>query len=254
MNWKIDLNCDMGESHESKSVEHEKDLFPFITSCNIACGFHAGDPLHIKKTIALAIEHDVQIGAHPSYPDRENFGRLPYEISTEELQACIEYQVGALKSLLEAQGAKLKYVKPHGALYNKMAVDKDEALAVIKGIQRIDPTLSLMGLAASPLEDWAKELGITFIAEAFMDRSYQANGQLTPRSQKGAVLHDEEDYLKQVLEIIKEGKITAITGEELSCNAVTLCVHGDNPSALQILKNLHATFQENNIEAKAFSC
>ena len=254
MNWKIDLNCDMGESHEDKSVEHEKDIFPYITSCNIACGFHAGDPLHIKKTIALAIQHNVQIGAHPSYPDRANFGRKAMNLSADELQACIEYQVGALKALVQAQNSKLKYVKPHGALYNKMAVNKDEATAVIKAIQSIDPSLALMGLAGSDLESWAKKFGIRFIAEAFMDRSYQSNGQLTPRSEEGAVLHEAKDYLNQTLSIIQKGEITAKSGELISLKAQSLCVHGDNPSAIEILETLKQAFAENGIKKQAFKC
>jgi UPF0271 protein len=233
----MDINCDVGESYGHFKIGQDEALFPYINSCNIACGFHAGDPLTIQKTIEAALKHKLKIGAHPSYPDLVGFGRRKMTLSKEELIASILYQVGALKSMVESFGGRLNYVKPHGALYNTMAQNETEAFAVIEAIQLLDDNLALMGLANSPLEQWANQKGIRFIPEAFADRGYTINGQLMARNKEGALLIKPIDVLEQVTYIIKEKRVKTKEGF-LSIDAQSICIHGDNPRALDILKCL----------------
>ncbi len=252
MSMSIDINCDLGESYGNFKVGNDDAVFPYLSSCNIACGFHGGDPLHMKNTITKAIKYGVQIGAHPSYPDRLGFGRNKMNIAGNELQAIIEYQVAALQSMTESQGAPVKYVKPHGALYNSISNDIEEAKYVIAGILAIDPSLKIMGLAGSALETYAIDQGIDFIAEAFADRRYEDDGSLRSRRKEGAVIHSPVDASLQVLSLAKENKLTAFSGKELSVTAESICIHGDNQSAVEILKAIHETLSLNNIQIAKF--
>jgi len=239
---KIDINCDMGESYGQFKIGNDRAIFPYISSCNIACGFHGGDPLHIEQTIKGALEHKLRIGAHPSYPDLVGFGRRKMTIATTELKAIIKYQVAALKGMVESLGGQLSYVKPHGALYNEMAKNRVEAIAVIDAILAIDPSLSLMGLAGSHLIEIAKEKDINLIEEAFGDRRYQSNGELMPRSKKGAVLHKPEEAVQQILSIMNDQKVESADGLSIPIHAQSICIHGDNPAAVNILKQLKASY------------
>ncbi len=245
---QIDINCDMGESYGRYQIGNDGALMPYISSSNIACGFHGGDPLHIEQTIQLAVAHGVRIGAHPGYPDLAGFGRRRMDIPANELRAIVKYQVAALQSLTKACGGRLLYVKPHGALYNAAASSEMVTDAIMQAVQEIDPALYLMGLAGSLVEEMAAERGIPFIAEAFADRRYEANGQLMSRSKEGAVLHEPAEVVKQVLKLILEQEVLAADGTSVKVQAQSICIHGDNPSAVAILQALDKAFQEHGIE------
>jgi UPF0271 protein len=250
---QIDINCDMGESYGNFSVGNDKAIFPHITSTNIACGMHAGDPYHIQKTIEMAIAQGVQIGAHPGYPDLQGFGRRVISMSVEELSASIKYQIAALKGMVKSAGGQLKYVKPHGALYNEMAKNETEAATVVKAIKSIDPTLMIMGLAGSHVKGIVEAEGMTFIAEAFGDRRYEADGKLMSRAKENSVIHNAEEAANQVLSVVRNGYTQTLNGEKVELQAQSFCIHGDNPHAVEILKAIKLGLEENGITQKAFS-
>lgn len=250
---QIDINCDMGESYGRFKVGNDEEVFPYISSCNIACGFHGGDPLHIERTISKALQHGVQIGAHPSYPDLAGFGRRKMQLPREELKAIIKYQVAALKGMAESLGGRLAYVKPHGALYNTAADDESESTTIIRAIREIDPQLALMGLAGSTTERVAAREGITFIAEAFADRKYEANGRLMSRSKAGSVISDPEAAVAQVLSIILEQRVVSADGTSVPIRAESICIHGDSPAAVDILRTIDAALKEKGILKRSFA-
>jgi len=243
----MDLNCDMGESYGNYSVGQDELLMPYITSCNIACGFHGGDPYHIERTIDLALEHNLRIGAHPSYPDRQGFGRRKMVIPPYELSSLIKYQVGAIKSMVESKGGQLSYVKPHGALYNSIAHDLDEAKTVIHAIQEIDTTLQLMLLAGSPAVSLAQGLGAQVIEEAFADRLYESNIRLMSRSVSGSVIIDPDQALEQVLSITERHQIVCADSTVQSLMAKSICIHGDNPHAVDIARRISQELSSRNL-------
>ena len=234
----IDLNCDMGESFGAYAVGNDDAIFPLITSCNIACGFHGGDPLHIENTIKGALAHGVRIGAHPGYPDLQGFGRRYMRLQENELQAALRYQIAALKGMTECLGGQLAYVKPHGALYNTAAEDEREARIIAETIRDFGAGLALMGLAGSIMETQARKANIPFIAEAFADRRYGDNGKLLPRTVPGSVIHDPEAAAEQAWSIATKKGVYSNTGAWLPIDAQSLCVHGDNPKAVEILRAL----------------
>ena len=248
----VDINCDMGESFGNYIVGNDAAIFPYITSCNIACGAHAGDPYHIEKTIDLAITHGVQIGAHPGYPDLQGFGRRVIAMPKEELSASIKFQVAALKGLVESKGHSLAYVKPHGALYNQMARNKETARWVIQAIKSIDRNLKIMGLAGSHIKDIAQEEDLVFVAEAFADRQYELNGELRSRNLENAVLTDTYKAADQILSIALHRKARTLNGQEVSIEAQSFCIHGDNPKAVDILKHITHILKENGINKMHF--
>ena len=243
----IDINCDMGESYGNYSIGHDVDIFPYITSCNIACGYHAGDPLNMELTIRRALEHGVQIGAHPGYPDLQGFGRRAMKIKSEDLKAMIKYQIAALKGMVESHGGVMKYVKPHGALYNASAGDVVIAAPVIQALREIDPTLMLMGLAGSQIEHWALEAGISFIPEAFADRRYEDDGSLRSRSLDGAVIQNPLKAAEQVLSLARDGQVRSFGDNQVSIKARSICIHGDNPQAVEILSAIDLVLEQNDI-------
>lgn len=249
----IDINCDMGESHGNFKAGRDTEIFPHITSSNIACGMHAGDPYHIERTIDLALQYGVQIGAHPGYPDLQGFGRRVIPMKRAELKAYVKYQVAALKGMVESAGGVLAYVKPHGALYNEMAANESEAETVIAGIKAIDPELMVMGLAGSHVERIAGEAGMAFVAEAFADRRYEANGKLRSRLKDQAVFDNAEEAARQVVSITLEGHTQTLDGEQVNIQAGSFCIHGDNPAAIDILENITARLAEHGIRKQAFS-
>jgi 5-oxoprolinase (ATP-hydrolysing) subunit A len=230
---EILLNCDLGEG-----MENDAEIMPYIDQANIACGFHAGDPLQISKTIELAIENNVTIGAHPSYPDRENFGRQSMVLEADELFASLLYQISALDGMAQSRGASVSYVKPHGALYNDMMSNGEIRTTVMRAIGSYHHPLSLM-LQATP--EWKQHTeegdaqNVTLQFEAFADRRYLQNGALQPRSEPGSVL-EEDEALVQVERLLESGEVDSTDGGLLKLNADTLCVHGDNPSALIAIK------------------
>lgn len=230
----------MGESFGSFIKGNDQAIFPYIHACNIACGFHGGDPWHIEQTIKTAIQHQLTLGAHPSYPDLAGFGRRPMALSSEELYTVIKYQIAALKGMVESHQQQLVYVKPHGALYNEMAKNHDKAIPVIQAIKAIDSTLALMGLANSPLEDWAVTAGVTFISEAFIDRAYTSTGQLVSRKEPNAVIHDPVQAWEQLQSIFYHQTVQSNTGTSVHIKADSFCIHGDNPNAVAILSYIHS--------------
>jgi UPF0271 protein len=249
----IDINCDMGESSKNFFIADDDGIFPFITSCNIACGLHAGDPYHIKKTIEKALLHGVQIGAHPGYPDLKGFGRRVLTMSQEELLASVLYQVSALQGMVESMGGKLDYVKPHGALYNEMAKNKTIATTVVKAIKTINPKLAIMGLAGSHLKRIVEAEGMRFVAEAFADRRYEASGHLMSRKEDHAVIDSPSEAAEQVISIIKNGYATTLSDEKVAIETQSFCIHGDNPKAVEVLYAIDTALAHNAIRKKAFS-
>jgi UPF0271 protein len=248
MQHAIDINADLGESTKARRLEQEVDIFPYLSSCNIACGFHGGDPVFIERAIVQALQHGLRIGAHPSYPDRTNFGRHPMDIPAEELKAVLRYQVSALKGMVESLGGALSYVKPHGALYHTLCQNEGQAQLAVSVLQSVAPQLQVMGLPGSALARAAQSAGLGFIREGFADRRYGADGQLLSRKEPGAVLHDPAEVVSQVRQILMEGMVTTCSGSCLPLQVDSLCIHGDNPMAVPILKALDHFFQQSGIQ------
>ncbi|WP_413700640.1 5-oxoprolinase subunit PxpA [Psychromonas sp. KJ10-10] len=235
------INCDMGESYGIWEIGQDKKIMPFIDMANIACGMHASDPGVMLKTVRYAKEHGVQIGAHPGYPDLQGFGRRFIEMPTEELKAYVIYQLGALSGICQSEDVAISYVKPHGALYNAMMKSDDIYISLLEAIASYDINLPLMIMAVPDHLHYttlAEQYGVKLIFEAFVDRSYLANGRLTPRSQPGALHDDLEVICTQAMKLISDYSITSIEGTEVKIKADTLCIHGDGKLAADIAKNL----------------
>lgn len=248
---KIDINSDLGESFGSFKMGNDAEVMKYITSANIACGFHAGDPIVMEKTIKLALENNVAIGAHPGYPDLMGFGRRKMNLSVEEVKAYVFYQVGALKAMAEALGGKLQHVKAHGALYNEAAVNESVAKAIAEAVLQLDSEIIFVGLAHSVMLEIAKKLGLQTASEVFADRAYTASGTLVPRSEPNAVIHDSEVCNQRVLQMIHNQTVRTIDGSEIHIKADTICIHGDNPAALELASSLRNHLEKNSIEIQA---
>lgn len=251
MSQKIDLNCDMGESFGAWRMGNDAALMDYVSSVNIACGFHAGDAGVIRKTIEIAIEKNVAIGAHPSFPDLQGFGRREMKMSSEEVFDIVLYQISAIKGICESLGAKLHHVKPHGALYNQAAKDKSLAEAIAKAVKSLDKNLILYGLSQGFLISEAEKIDLKTASEVFADRTYQTDGSLTPRSESNALIKDSERAAAQVLQMISEQTVTATSGEQVSIKADTICIHGDGENALEFAKTINEKLRENRIEISA---
>jgi len=234
----IDLNCDMGESFGAWRMGNDADLMNYVSSINISCGFHAGDASVMHETVEAAIEKGVAIGAHPSFPDLQGFGRRAMSLSEPEIFDVVLYQVSALKGICEALGARLHHVKPHGALYNQAAKDKKIARAIAKAMKAIDENLVFYGLSGSFLISEAEALGLKTASEVFADRTYQPDGNLTPRTEPNALIKDTEKAISQVLQMVKEKTVTTLSGEKISIKAETVCIHGDGENALEFAKEI----------------
>lgn len=243
----IDLNSDVGESYGRYILGDETNLFPLITSANIACGFHAGDPLVILKTIQQAITNHVAIGAHPGYPDLQGFGRRYMDLSSDELEALVLYQISAVAGIARACGGKLIHVKPHGALYNVAAGNRDTARAIARAICRYDEGLILVGMAGSEIIAAGKEFGLRVANEGFPDRLYLADGTLAPRKMAGSVLDDEEAVSQRALKMVMEGICMEKEGKIERVVIDTLCIHGDNPSATKLAGSIRRLFEQEQI-------
>lgn len=230
----IDLNSDLGEGYGPWTMGDDAAMLDIVSSANIACGFHAGDPAGLLSVLRQAAARGVAVGAHVSYPDRVGFGRRTMDVAPDDLTADVIYQIGALQGLARAAGTRVSYVKPHGALYNTIAGDARKADAVIAGVMAADPSLVLMGLAGAPVLDRARAAGLTVVAEAFADRAYTAGGALVSRRQKGAVLHDPDLIAARMLRLATEGVLEAEDGSTLRLEADSICVHGDSPGAVAI--------------------
>jgi UPF0271 protein len=250
--FSIDLNCDMGESFGAWRMGSDVELMSYVSSVNIACGFHAGDATTIRKTVEAAIEKKVAaIGAHPSFPDLQGFGRREMKLAAGEIFDLVLYQVAAVKGVCEALGARLHHVKPHGALYNQAAKDAQLARAVAEAARAIDENLIFYGLSGSFLISEAEKIGLKTASEVFADRTYQPDGSLTPRSQPDALIHDAEKAAAQVLQMIRTQTVTATNGEPISIKAETVCLHGDGANALEFAKTINAKLAENGISIKS---
>jgi 5-oxoprolinase (ATP-hydrolysing) subunit A len=237
----IKLNCDAGESFGSWKMGLDEAIMPYVDMANFACGFHAGDPLIMDRSIKLALKHGVSIGAHPAYPDLMGFGRRSMVCSLDEVESMVIYQIGALQGFATANGATLSYVKPHGGLYNDMMKDERIFKAVATAVARVNPKLKLMILSmvdTSKYEAIAKALGLELLYEVFADRAYDDNGLLVPRTQKGAVLHDVQAVIERLKLLQKEGLLETISGKRIALRADTLCVHGDNEEAVLLVETL----------------
>jgi 5-oxoprolinase (ATP-hydrolysing) subunit A len=238
---RFDFNCDMGESFGAWAMGLDAQVIPHVTSANIACGFHAGDPATMRATVRLAEAHGVGIGAHPGFPDLRGFGRRNLNASPDEVRDDLVYQVGALQAFTRAK--KLQHVKPHGALYNMAVPGGGLARAIGEAVLEVDPDMILVVLAGSPWAEQAERMGLRVAREAFADRALKADGTLVPRSQPGAVVHDTQAVIDRSLRLALEGKVVAITGETIDIQAETLCLHGDTPDAVRLAASLRAALE-----------
>lgn len=249
----IDINSDLGESFGAWSMGDDDAMLDIVTSANVACGFHAGDPAGILCTLKAAAARQVSIGAHVSYPDKVGFGRRNMDVASDELTADVIYQIGALQGLAQAAGTRVSYVKPHGALYNTIAHDRRQGLAVIAAIRAVDPGLVLVALAGSSLIELAREEGLTCVAEAFADRAYTPEGTLVSRREPGAVLHDPQLIGQRMLRLVEEGTLEAIDGSITRIQADSICVHGDSPAAVAMARELRRVLEQANMQLQPFA-
>lgn len=247
----IDLNCDMGEAFGNYPMPNDDILLDHITSANIACGFHAGDPEVMQHTVAMAIKKGVAIGAHPGLPDLQGFGRREMKITANEAYQMTVYQIGALYGFVKAAGGKLHHVKAHGALYNMAAKDTALAKAIVEAVHDFDPSLILYGLAGSQMIDAAKKIGLATASEVFADRTYQDDGSLTPRSQTNAMITNEQQSIAQVLQMVQHQQVQSISQKNIPLKAETLCLHGDGAHAVEFAKLINQKLKAEGITIKA---
>jgi len=246
----IDLNCDMGESFGVYTLGMDDEAIRFVTSANVACGFHAGDARVMDRTVRMAKEQGVAVGAHPGYPDLAGFGRRRMECTPEEIRNYVIYQVGALQAFCRAHGVALQHVKPHGSLYNESVGNESLLRALVEAVARVDRNLfylALGGVQAPLVKRIAGEAGLRVALEAFPDRAYTPDGRLAPRTMPGAVIEDPEVAAQRALLMAKEGKIVATDGTVLEMEIHTLCVHGDNPAAVDLAKRIRAVIEAEGI-------
>jgi UPF0271 protein len=244
----IDLNCDMGEG-----AGEDEGIVPLVSSINVACGFHAGDPATIRATIRLAARHGVAVGAHPSYPDREGFGRAPMARSPEEVRDDVLYQVAAVRAFCAAEGVPLVHVKPHGALYNTAAQDPMLAAAICEAVRQVDPGLVIVCLAGSPMAGVVRSLGMRCAEEAFADRGYTPGGTLVPRGRPGALVEDPGAVAERVAAMARERRVTSVAGTPVTVAADTICLHGDTPGAAALAAAIRARLTRDGIEVRALA-
>ncbi len=246
--FAVDLNCDVGESFGSYKIGLDEEVISYISSANIACGFHGSDPMVMGRTVELANKFGVSIGAHPGLPDLVGFGRRNMDISPKEAKAMVQYQIGALQAFCKAKGTKMTHVKPHGALYNMAGKDLKIALGICEGIYEVDPSLILLALSNSKMIEAAKHYGLKVAREAFADRNYEEDGSLVSRNKKEAIIVDEDIAIKRVIRMIKENKVKTITGIDIPITVDSICVHGDGIKALEFVKKINLSFKEENIK------
>jgi len=244
----VDLNCDMGESFGNYKIGQDDEVIKYITSSNIACGFHAGDPNVMRYTVKLAKKNNVSIGAHPGFPDLQGFGRRKMDISPEEIKNLITYQIGALQAIAKTEGMSLQHVKPHGALYNIIENDKKLGQAVAEAVFKIDKNLILVGLANSEIIDIALKLGLKVAREGFADRVYNSDGTLVKRSIPGSVISDPDLIAQRVVKMINQQKVETIDGKTINLQIDTICLHGDNKNALNVIKAIRKILAEEKIK------
>ena len=248
----IDLNADLGESFGPWPMGNDPGLLPYVTSVNVACGFHAGDPITMDRTVMAALERGIRIGAHPSHLDLRGFGRREIDASPEEVETDVLYQAGALRAFVESRGGRLWHVKPHGALYNQAARNETLARAIARGVRRLGGGVTLVGLATSPIfRAAAASEGVPFAGEAFVDRAYEADGTLARRGRPGALLDSAEAAARQAVAIARDGKVTARDGASVPVAAETLCLHGDNRSAVEFAGAVRKALEASGVKVQA---
>ena len=247
---RIDLNCDMGESFGAYTIGQDEALMRNVTSANIACGFHAGDPSVMRRTVRLALKSEVAIGAHPGFPDLVGFGRRDMKATPQEVEDLVLYQVGAVAAIAAAEGVCLQHVKPHGALYNMAARDPELARAIARAVAAFDSSLILFGLAGSSLLAAGRAASLHVAAEAFADRAYEPDGTLAPRGKPGSVLHDADALVWRVLRMVRERSVAAIDGSTIPLQVDTICVHGDTPGAAELTARLRAGLEAAGIKVR----
>ncbi|GEM84069.1 LamB/YcsF family protein [Meiothermus hypogaeus] len=249
---QIDLNADAGESFGNWTLGRDEELFPLISSVNVACGFHAGDPLTIKRTLELARQTGVAVGAHPGFPDLVGFGRREMAATPEEVYADVLYQVGALWAFLKAAQMPLHHIKAHGALYNRATKDPGTARAIAEAARDFDPQIPLVVLPNTPLEAEAQKLGLRTVAEAFPERGYASDGRLAPRGTPGAWIHSPELAAHRAVQMVVEGRVEAVDGGWVEVRAQTLCIHGDNPNAVGIARAVREALEAEGIGIQTY--
>lgn len=242
----VDLNVDLAEG-----CGNDERLLQLVSSANVACGLHAGDYNEMRKAIQWAKANNVRVGAHPSFPDRENFGRTNMQLADDELRACLLYQLGAVKALCEAENVILAYVKPHGALYNQAAKDPALARLIAQTIKAFDPKLALMGLSGSLMLNIAQEEGLDIISEVFADRHYLADGSLVPRTRDDALVENDEEAISQVLQMVLEGTVPTVDGGSVAIQADSICLHGDGTHAIEFAEKIRVALKEKQIEIRS---
>jgi UPF0271 protein len=244
----VDLNCDMGEGFGRYSLGNDEEILSFVTSANIACGFHAGDPSVMKKTVRAAVGKGVAIGAHPGYQDLQGFGRRFIDVTPDEAYDLVVYQVGALLGFVATAGAGMQHVKPHGALYNAAAADTELSEAIASAVRDVDADLILFGLSGSELISAGERAGLTTASEVFADRTYRRDGALTPRREPGAVIVDHELAAEQAVRMVTEGRVASRDGEDVEVRADTICIHGDGPHAVEFARVIRTRLEGSGIE------
>ena len=253
MAFKVDLNCDLGESFGNYKIGGDDKIIPLISSTNVACGFHAGDPVVMKKTIETAKKNNIGIGAHPGFLDLMGFGRREMKISIDEAKAYVLYQLGALGAFCKSEGVKLQHVKPHGALYNMAAKDYKLSRAICEAVAEFDNSLIILGLSGSETLKAAKDLNLKYASEVFADRAYEEDGSLVARSKEGSMIHDENEAIERVIKMIKEQKVISITRKEIPIKADSICVHGDGEKALLFVRRIREKLENEGIIVQKLS-
>jgi UPF0271 protein len=243
----------MGEGFGRYVLGNDEAVIPLVSSVNVACGFHASDPSTMRRTVKLAKEWKVAVGAHPSFPDRVGFGRREMSASPAEIRDDVIYQVGALLAFCKAEGVSLRHVKPHGALYNRAARDIEAATAIAAAVRSVDPSLYLVGLCGSAMVEAARETGLNFAAEAFADRGYRKDGRLVSRKEHGAVLDDPEVVAERVVRMVRDGEVITVEGTGISIDPKTVCVHGDTPGVVAMLRAIRGRLEREKIGVRSFS-
>lgn len=250
---RVDINCDMGESFGAWAMGDDGAMMRAITSANVACGAHAGDPAVMRRTVRLARELGVAVGAHPSFPDLEGFGRREMKFSSDEVEGLILVQLGGLAAIARAEGVTLRHVKPHGALYNMAARDGRIAEAIARAVHAFDPSLVLFGLAGSLMLPAGEAAGLRVASEVFADRAYERDGSLAPRQRLGSVIHDPDQVAVRAVQMVRDGRVVVLSGESIAVKADTICVHGDTPGAPELARRIRTALEAEGIRVRAIA-
>ncbi|GGF30685.1 UPF0271 protein YcsF [Halobacillus andaensis] len=253
MSYAVDINCDMGESFGTYVMGRDEEILDYVTSANIACGFHAGDPTTMRKTVKMALEKNVGIGVHPGLQDLAGFGRRNMNITPREAYELVVYQIGALHAFVEAEGGQLQHVKPHGALFNMAAKDASLSEAIAEAVYDVNSELILFGLSGSELVKAGEKTGLKTANEVFSDRTYQNDGSLTSRLESNALITNAEEAIQQVVRMVKESRVKSVDGDDISIQADTICIHGDGAHALEFAQNISSTLKESAIKIDKIS-